>query len=159
MPYTVSREGMDEITKKIEKMGDDAIPIAKKALYKGAGIVAEEVKTRAANIKTAPFHYAVFVQRDPSPEEKEIAQKGVGIAKFNTNGNEVNTSIGYSKAGYAMLAGKRKPIPLIINSINHGTSFMRKQPFVRQAATVGGAKAKDAMVQTMQDEIDAIIKE
>ena len=83
----------------------------------------------------------------------------MGIAKFKKNGADVNTSVGYGNAGYAMLAGKRKPIPLIANAINSGTSFMKKQPFFRRAVVQGTAKAEEAIVAKIEAEIDALTKQ
>ena len=102
-------------------------------------------------------------KRKPSPEEKAIlmeAQKGV--AKFRKNGISVQTSVGFNNSGYGQITwnhaksgnsrtkykqGKNgrmvhaslgtgassKPVPLIANSINSGTSFMERQPFLKKA--------------------------
>ena len=53
-----------------------------------------------------------------------------------------------------MLAGRLVPIPLIANSINSGTSFMNKQPFVRKAKTAGGKKAVDVMKKSITDYLE-----
>ena len=96
----------------------------------------------------------------PSPEEKAIVvEAGAGIAKFSKNGSEVDTSVGYRNSGYAFLAGRRKPIPLIVNSINSGTSFMRKQPFIRKAASSGASKSIEAMKAKIEEAVAAITKE
>ena len=159
MPYTMKSEGFEEISKMLNSLGENAQKVASKGLYEGAGVMAAEIKEGAGKINTAPFHYAVFVTREPSPEEKEIVQKGMGIAKFKKNGADVNTSVGYGNAGYAMLAGKRKPIPLIANAINSGTSFMKRQPFFRRAVVQGTAKAEEAIVEKIEAEIDALTKQ
>ena len=159
MPYTMKSEGFEEISKMLNSLGENAQKVASKGLYDGAGVMAAEIKEDAGKISTAPFHYAVFVTREPSPEEKEIVQKGMGIAKFKKNGADVNTSVGYGNAVYAMLAGKRKPIPLIANSINSGTSFMKRQPFFRRAVVQGTAKAEEAIVAKIEAEIDALTKQ
>lgn len=159
MPITMKLEGMDGITKALDELGARGQSIASKGLYEGAGVIADEVKKGAEKIKTAPFHYAVFVTRDPSPEEKQIVMDAdAGIAKFKKTGSEVNTSVGYRNAGYAMLNGRRKPIPVIVNAINSGTSFMRKQPFFRQATSRGKTKAEEAIKEKIEAELEAITK-
>ena len=158
MAYTMVVEGAEELSAMLNKMGDQAQKVASMGLYKGAGIMADEIHSQAAGITTAPFHYAVFVTRDPSPEEKEIIQGKAGIAKFDKNGSEVNTAVGFKNSGYAILAGRRKTIPLIANSINSGTSFMRKQPFFRQAVTNGGPKASSAIVESIEEAFDEMTK-
>lgn len=159
MAYQLNVDGMAELSETLGKMEEAAQTVASKALYKGAGIMAEEIAKSAESIKTAPFRYAKTGVRLPSPEEKAIVvAAGAGIAKFDRNGTEVDTSVGYRSSGYADLNGKRKPIPMIVNSINSGTSFMNKQPFVRKAANSGGKKAMEAMKAVIESEFEAMQK-
>ena len=158
MAITMQVDGLVELGEMLQKMGDEAPKAASLGLYEGAGVMANEIKGQAAGINAEKFHYAVFITRQPSFEEKEVVQQGVGIAKFDKNGAEVNTSVGYANAGYAMIAGKMKPIPQIANAINSGTSFMNKQPFVRKAAASGGAKASAQIVQKIEEVFDSMTK-
>jgi len=159
MPYEMKVDGMTEISALLEKMEQQATGIASQALYDGAGIMAEEIRKSAESIKTAPFQYAREGTRLPSPEEKEIVlAAGAGIAKFNKNGTEVDTSVGYSSSGYAELNGKVKPVPLIVNAINSGTSFMQKQPFIRKAKNSGSPKAMAAMKNKIEEAFEAMTK-
>ena len=163
MPYEMKIDGMAEVSELLEKLDKRAPAVAAKALYEGAGIMANEVNKGADAIRTAPFKWASRKQgetRLPSPEEKEIVQKAAaGIAKFNKNGTEVDTSVGFRNAGYAELAGKMVPIPKIVNAINSGTSFMKKQPFVRKAASSASPKALEAMRKCIEEEFEAIGKQ
>ena len=159
MAYQMKVDGMVEISELLDKMEKQAPKVASRALYEGAGIMAEEIKQQAQEIKTVPFKYAKDGQRLPSPEEKEIViAAGMGIAKFDKNGTEIDTSVGYRNAGYADLNGKKKPIPVSVNAINSGTSFMNKQPFIRKAANSGGKKAIAAMKKTIEAEFEAMSK-
>ena len=159
MAIQMKVEGLKELSEMLSQMGEESGKIAAGGLYEGAGVMADEIKKGAEGIKTSPFHYAVFVTRDPSPEEKAaVLEAGVGIAKFNKNGSEVDTSVGYRNAGYTTINGKTKPIPQIVNAINSGTSFMQKQPFVRKAATTGAKKAGDAITKYIEAKFDALIK-
>jgi hypothetical protein len=162
MGYELKVDGMAEISETLAKLEERAPAVAAKALYEGAGIMADEVKKGADSIRTAPFKWAsnsAGETRLPSPEEKEIVlQASAGIAKFDKTGTEVNTSVGYKSAGYAVIKGKTKPVPLIVNAINSGTSFMHKQPFVRQAARSGGAKAMSVMTAFIEDAFGKITK-
>ena len=160
MPMTMKFEGMEAISKLLTTLKDEAPRVASKALYEGAGIMADTISKQANAITTSPFHYAVFVQRDPSPEEKAIvsAKGAVGIAKFGKNGSEVDTKVGYGGSGYAMLKGRRKAIPQIANAINSGTSFMKKQPFFRKAVTAGSKPAEAKISEVLLAEYDKIIE-
>ena len=160
MAYQMKVDGMSELSELLDKMEQRAPAVAAQALYDGAGIMAEEIRKGADTIKTAPFRYTKTGTRLPSPEEKAIVvSAGAGIAKFDKNGTEVDTSVGYRSSGYAMLGKKKKPIPLIVNSINSGTSFMNKQPFVRKAARTGAPKAMTAMKAKIEEAFEAMTKE
>ena len=161
MGYALQVDGMEEISTMLEKMEQQAPTAAAKALYEGAGVMAEELKKSAATIKTATFKYAREGEtRLPSPQEKAVilSAHGIGIARFRKDGVEVDTSVGYAGSGYAEMAGKEVPIPRVANAINSGTSFMQKQPFVRQAIRSGGNKAMKAMKDSIEKDFDALTK-
>ena len=161
MSYTMEVKGLAEISKTLEKLGNESYGAASAALYDGAGVMAGEIGKGANNIRTAPFKYAGKGQkRLPSPEEKAVLTrvKSMGIARFRKRVDEVNTSVGYSKTGYAPMVGRMKPIPVIANAINSGTSFMQKQSFFRQAVTRGSPKAEEAIRKKLEARLDAITK-
>ena len=104
-------------------------------------------------------------------KEKHVNKPAAG--HFKKNGVSVNTSVGFNNAGYAPApwATKRhkgrttykwngekvasarsggkgedvKPIPVIANAINSGTSFMQKQPFFRKGVSKHQRAAMEAM--------------
>lgn len=160
MPYTMKNEGMDKITEMLVKAEQKAPGIAALALYEGAGVVADAISAGARGISTKPFRYAVGWQRDPSPEEKEaiVSAGAAGIAKFQKTGNEVNTSVGYNRSGYVTIAGKTKPVAAIANAINSGTSFMKKQPFIRKATRQSQGKATGAIEAKVSELVEGILK-
>ena len=161
MPYQMKVDGMAQISELLDQMDKAAPAAAAQALYDGAGLMAAEINQSAGQIKTAPFKYAKNGDsRLPSPEEKEIVmQAAAGIAKFDKNGVEVQTSVGFRNSGYATLNGKLKPIPQIVNAINSGTSFMKKQPFVRKAANAGAPKAMAVMKARIEEAFENISKQ
>lgn len=179
MAYEASFDGIDEISEMIATLGEQAEATAARGLYMGAGAMAKEITQQVNNIRTDDFSYAHDgSMRLPSPEEKAILQEtgAMGIAKFDKNGSEVNTSVGFNNAGYADVAwnhmygktrtnykGKgegrnQKPIGVIANAINSGTSFMKKQPFVRQALSNGKGKAENAIRAEIERIVDEITK-
>ena len=127
-------------------------------------------------------------KRQPSPEEKAALQDAIGIAKFDKNGLSVNTGIGYAKAGYVVVGGTRskkgrtnyradlktgrvmhasqagkgsvnvKPIALIANAINKGTSFMKAQPYFRKATARANGKAEAAFAAKAIEVLEKVIK-
>ena len=109
-----------------------------------------------------------------------------GVAKFKNNGLRIDTSVGYQNSGYGAITwnhaktfgGSRtkyknggngkmvhasrgtgqsmKPVPLIANSINHGTSFMSRQPFLRKAFSQSEGKATAAIESGIQSRLDEL---
>ena len=159
MPFSIQWEGADELLRKMDKLPEKAAKVAAEALYEGAGVMADAVSQAVHGIATEDFRYATGGRkRMPSPEEKAILEGAKhGVAKFRNDGTKIQTSIGFDNAGYADLNGKRKPIPLIANSINHGTSFMQKQPFLRKAFNQqqGAAVAAiEAGIRAREDELE-----
>ena len=159
MAYELKVDGMTEISEMLSKLEEAAPAVASQALYEGAGIMSREIQSAAETIRTGPGPTRDSA-RYATPEEKAaVLSVGAGIAKFNKNGTEVDTSVGFRNAGYAKLKGKTKPIPQIVNAINSGTSFMSKQPFVRKAASSGGQKSIEAMKAKIEEAVAAITKE
>ena len=205
MAMYLTTEGMDEIERLFTLAGDRAQGVAARALYEGAGLIADEISRGARSIRTQPFKYATGgKQRDPSPEEKEILvqNSAAGIARFDKTGNFVGTSVGYNGSGYAMVSwnhmrskansnykikgmravwsGKAylergsdghahynrgkggltnaKPVAVIANAINSGTSFMRKQPFIRQAISRSKNRAMDKIQKTVEELVADLFK-
>ena len=159
MPFSIQWEGADELLRKMDKLPEKAAKIAAEALYEGAGVMADAVSQAVHGIATENFQYAAGGRtRMPSPEEKAILEKAKhGVARFRNDGTKIQTSIGFDNSGYAELNGKTKPIPLIANSINHGTSFMKKQPFLRKAFSQNqsaAVAAVEAGIRAREDELE-----
>ena len=189
MAYTISTTGMEELEAKLKLAGNAAQGVAAASLYEGAGVVADAVSQAVHGIATSPFKYARNGEkRKPSPEEKAMLEGAAkGIAKFRKNGISVDTSVGFSNSGYAAItwnhartnvrtkykmngnvatqAGKAsggassKPIPVIANAINSGTSFMDKQPFYRKAESQAKGRAINAIDASIQKRVEQILKD
>ena len=158
MGFSIQVEGLNELLKDMENMPKAAEKVAAEALYEGAGVMADAVSRAVDSIETEPFRYAAGgKKRKPSPEEKAILQAAPkGVAKFRKNGVGIQTSVGMQNSGYATLAGKTKPGPQIANSINSGTSFMEKQPFMRRAFSQNQSAAQAAIeagIKSREDEL------
>lgn len=162
MSYSLKVEGMETITETLAKAEGAAPGIAAAALYDGAGVVADEISKEARGLETSnAFWYAHDgKQRYPSPEEKRalVSAGAAGIAKFQQTGNSVNTSVGYGRSGYATINGKTKPVAVIANAINSGTSFMKKQPFIRKAVSQSKNKATEAITRKVEQMVSEIMK-
>lgn len=148
--------GMDELSEKLSRLGSEAESVAAQSLYQGAGVMADALTAAGKTIRAGKFHY-VFNghKRLPSYEEAAAVQGKIGIARFNKNGTEVDTAVGFGNAGYVEIAGKKKAVRQIANAINSGTSFMDKQPVFRQAIS----RAKEASGAAIVSRADELIEQ
>jgi len=160
MPMTMSVSGMEEVEAMLHQLGEKAQDVASGALFEGAGVVADAFSGAINGIVAAPFKYATKGKtRYPSLEEKAALQGKSGIAHFHKNGTEVDTLIGITgSAGYVQIAGKAKAVRLIARSINSGTSFMKKQPIFRKAASGSRGAASAAAVAKAEALLQELIK-
>ena len=161
MPFfSIEAKGFDELRRSMEKLPEKAADVAALALYEGAGVMADAVSQAVQGIVAKRVKYPApeGKQRMPSPEEKAILQNAKhGVARFKKNLDGVSTSVGFQNSGYAELNGRTVPVPVIANAINSGTSFMKKQPFLRrafsqnkraaEAAIDAGIKAREHMLE------------
>lgn len=125
-------------------------------------------------------------KRLPSPEEKAILMNARhGVAKFKNNGLRIDTSVGFQRAGYGAITWNHaktsasrtkykqgtngrmvhasqgsgqsmKPVPLIANAINSGTSFMVRQPFLRKAFSQSKGAATAAIESGIKSRLDEL---
>ena len=150
--------GIGEAMQMFERMEAHAEEIAARSLYAGAGKMANAFTEAANSIRSEKFRYAFGDRkRLPSHEEKAVLLGKTGIAKFDVNGSEVQTSVGIGH-GYANINGKSVAVRKIANAINSGTSFMEKQPVFRRAATKTKNIASNAIVQAAEQIINEIKK-
>jgi hypothetical protein len=160
MALTMQVQGIEELSRMLQDLEGQAPEIAAKALYEGAGIMADAYTQAAGEIKAEKFRYAFNGRkRLPSFEEKAAILWKSGVAKFQKNGSEVNTSVGVSgKLGYAEINGHKVAVRKLIYAINSGTSFMTKQPVFRRAATKAGPAASAAIISKAEEEINKLTK-
>lgn len=129
--------------------------IAKMCVYDGAGIVADAVKK---NINALP-------ERDPkghgrnlrgaTPAEKAALAEGFGVADMRVEGGNVNTVLGFD--GYDGNPTKKYPkghaISMIARTIESGSSWLTKTPFLKPAFNSSKAAAESAMSARFDEEI------
>ena len=159
MAMTIKTDGIEELGAMLAKLDGKAYDVASAGLYQGAGKVGDAFTAATNSIKTEKFHYVVNGKpRLASPEEKAALLGKSGIARFNRNGDGVDTIIGISgAAGYANVGGKQKAVRLIARSINSGTSFMQKQPVYRKAVSASKGAAQEAIVREIEKQFNEII--
>lgn len=148
--------GFDALYDQFNKLSDEARDICGKTLYPGAGIVADAVKAAIDTIpardrntrKGAPIRGITEVERAGLKE-------GFGVAKMQEADGSYNVALGFD--GYNQDVTKKYPKghanDMIARSVESGTSFLQKTPFIGPAVRAATAKAEAAMAAAFDREI------
>ena len=138
--------GMDKYLSKLQNLEFQTDEMIGNAIYKGADIVADAIK---ANIQNLPSSAC-------TETEKAGLLSGFGIAKMQDENGYFNVKAGFD--GYNEDVTKRyprgKPNSMIARSIEGGTSWKPKHPFIGPAVRT----TKDQAEQVMAEEIEKQIK-
>lgn len=146
----------DEYALKLSKLQAGSDEIAKKAIYKAAGIVANEIKKRLKeNIvdqaSVAKKSGADFKNKYYEPTGELEYGLGIASIKLDKNGNW-NTKIGFD--GYDE---RHVPNQLKARVMESGSSALKKRPFVRPAVNSKKAEAQAEMGRVIDEEIEKLM--
>lgn len=150
--------GLDSYIAELERLRTSADGIAKKALYEGAAVVADEVREAVDSI---PVHVKGDANSGGITDgQKEALAKGLGVAPFQSEGDRIDTLVGFS--GYSdyktKLYPNGQPLALIARVAESGTSFSKKTPFARKAFRKAKPKAEAKMKEVFESEIEKTMK-
>ena len=146
-------EGVDGYIAQLQKLYDDTDEIIGAAIYQGAAVVMKSVVASIGSIQT-DNHFGTSENPCIGPSTYQVVGllKSVGIAKMRKDGTFWNVKIGFD--GYNGMKTKRwpqgQPNAMVARSVESGTSFMQKQPFMRRAENSSRVRCE----QTMDKEID-----
>lgn len=153
--------GTDEMMRMLRGIGSQTQEIIKRAVFDGAGALADAVAQAVTDLPAEPFHPLPGARNGMEPlnvlteDDREDLLNGIGIARFGLTGDGVDTAVSFD--GYSRHKSKEfpngVPLPVIARSIESGSSARQKHPFVRPA--VNGAKAH--ILQVMEDKVRSCI--
>ena len=137
--------GMDQYLnqlRNLEFMADDMIG---RAIYKGGGIIADAIK---ANIQNLPSSACTDVERAG-------LISGFGIAHMKNEDGYFNVKVGFDGYNDNVTAKypRGKPNSMIARSIEAGTSWKPKHPFIAPAVRASKDAAEQAMAKEIDDQI------
>ena len=144
---------------KLEGSTDEMIG---KAVYAGAGIVADAIKD---SIKALPIVRGYGTESDPLPGGVTAPQKaglidGLGIAPMQNDMGYLNVKIGFD--GYNATETEQYPFgqpnQLVARGVESGTSWKQKKPFIRPAINASKSRAEAEMARILDQEIEKITK-
>ena len=153
----------EEYLLKLSRLEQNADSIIKQAVYQGAKVVGDAIKGEAEALPVELFRKLgpgeVFT--GVTPEEKEAIVQGFGLSDMEQDRSGWNTKAGF--AGYVARQKTKKypkgtPVPMLVRSIESGSSVRRKIPFVRRAVKASQTQAVQAMGDTVEREIKQTMK-
>ena len=154
--------GLNDYELMISKLSKGVDDIAGKAIYAGAGIVADAIKE---NIKALPIVRGYGTEKDPLPGGVTAPQKaglidGLGISPMQNDAGFLNVKIGFD--GYNATKTEKypqgQPNQLVARGVESGTSWKQKKPFIRPAINASKSRAEAEMARILDQEIEKITK-
>lgn len=154
--------GLNDYELMISKLSKDVGDIAGKAIYAGAGVVADAIKE---NIKALPIVRGYGTEKDPLPGGVTAPQKaglidGLGISPMQNDAGYLNVKIGFD--GYNATKTEKypqgQPNQLVARGVESGTSWKQKKPFIRPAINASKSRAEAEMARILDQEIEKITK-
>ena len=165
--FQVKTDALDRYTAAIQQLGAQADDIAKRVMYPGAGIIADAIKEGIEGIPTLSPKHMHGTPEDPidgiTSAQKKGLEEGFGLSDFRVEDGSINIKAGFS--GYNSTDSEtakargwtttKQANAMIARSVESGTSFRKKHPFIHPAV----AKNKKKVLQAMQDEFDEELKD
>lgn len=154
--------GLNDYELMISRLSKGVDDIAGKAIYAGAGIVADAIKE---NIKALPIVRGYGTTENPLPGGVTAPQKaglidGMGISPMQDDGGYLNVKIGFD--GYNATKTEKypqgQPNQLVARGVESGTSWKQKKPFIRPAINASKSRAEAEMARILDQEIEKITK-
>lgn len=169
MAKMVIGSGLDSYIKTLEELDIKTDALLGKAVYDGAKIVADQVRS---NIKALPVSNSkkrgsVANQIDSiTTAQKDGLLQGFGISKLKTQDGLVNVKLGFdgynsqvsSTAKKSGAKNSHQPNIVIARSVETGTYFRKKHPFIAPAVRATKAAAEKAMADKLDQEIAKVMK-
>lgn len=155
--------GLAEYELMLSRLAQGAEDIAGKAIYAGAEIVADAIRSNIQGLQAVPDEVGAIAYADRSPaplteSAKEGLLDGLGISSMQDDNGYFNVKIGFD--GYNGLKTRKfpqgQPNVMIARSLESGSSIAPKRPFVRPAINAVKKQAEAKMAEIVDEEIEKI---
>lgn len=160
---TIQFKKGDEYLAKIAKLKAELKDkVLGEAIYGAALIVADEVRTTLGQVPTDE-RFGTSDQPVVGPKKRQLEglMQSFGIASMQDDGTGyLNVKVGFD--GYNDIKSKRwpngQPNQMVARSVESGTSWMKKNPFVRKAVAATRKRAVEYMKNSVDRSVEAIMK-
>ncbi len=156
-------KGIEEYIKYLEKIKKNTSKIVGKGVYEMAAVVADQIKN---NLKALPAvnddynikAYNKGYKSKLSQRQKDGLIEGFGIAAMENENGYLHVKLGFD--GYNEVMTKKypngQPNVLVARSVESGSSYMDKTPFVRPAVNASKDRAVERCKLVIDKELKAI---
>lgn len=158
--------GLDEYTARLKRLADpkEYSQYIGKAVYVGAGIIADAVRANIQSIPTTRSS-APGTPENPidgiAPAQKAGLLNGFGVSPMQDSNGYYNVKIGFN--GYNSIRTPKypsgQPNAVIARSVESGTSFRKKHPFVAPAVKAAKERAETMISETLDAAINDIMED
>lgn len=159
---TLTFKGLKEYEAKLSMLAKDISSIAGRATYRGAEIIADEIK---AGIEALPIVHGYGTQNHKLPGGVTQTQKqglldGFGISNLQNDLGYYNVKIGFDGKNdvHTTMYPSGQPNQLVARGVESGSSWKEKHPFVRPAVNRAKKRAEQEMAETIIQGINEIMK-
>lgn len=131
-----------------------------KAIYEGAGLIADAVK---ASIQSIPIDDRIVTKGHTlhgiSEAQRAGLVEGFGVSTMRDDGGYINVKLGFD--GYNSVITKKypngQPNSMIARSVNSGSSFRDRIPFVDNAVNANKAAAEKKMADVFDEALKSAL--
>ena len=146
-------EGLDKYIEYLRKLDAESDDMIRKAVYNGAGVVADQVRHSINGIRVDDSHDKI--KTGPTSQQKAGLASGFGISRMKNDDGYVNVHLGF--AGRNGRKPKKRAQAeaniTVARNVESGTPWMTKQPFMRKAVNAAKKQCEQVMADTLDEEI------
>ena len=149
----ITFKGLDRYLEELYKMKGDGMVTIEKSVYVGAKVIADSIKSSMNGIQTRVPGKFYDSGMAPGP----IAS--FGLSPMRDDNGYVNTKAGFDGYGRHQTPSFPNGVPnaVVARSCESGTSWMKKQPFMRKSVNGARTAAVAAMSAKFDEEIKKIM--
>ena len=156
-------KGGEDYLLKLTRMADQSDEMMRRMVYAGADVVTDAIRDGIQRLPEIPR--GEYGTRDQmlagiTAEQKEGLLDGLGITPIKHENGGFNAKVGFE--GYNRTRThqypKGQPNVLIARSVESGTSFRQKQPFVSEAVKESRRQAVQAMQSVFDEDTKKIME-
>lgn len=153
--------GLDDYIAELERLSDVSRDCIGQAVHDGAGVVADAVRQAINNlpidervVKNGQMLYGI------TQKQKDGLLAGFGIAPLENDNGYQNVKLGFDGYNSQRTAKypQGQPNSMIARSVNSGSSFRQRIPFVDDTVRQKKSACEDKMKETFNKELGKAIK-